>query len=71
VEDFLAQVEPRLHSRQEILELAMALETQALDLYGRMAQKSGQQEVRAFFLRLADEEKAHLAYLAEALDKAL
>ena len=71
VEDLLARVEPQLHTRQEILELAMALETQALDLYSRMAQKSEQQEVRAFFLRLADEEKAHLAYLAEALDKAL
>ena len=71
VEDFLAQAESHLHTKQEILELAMALEAQALDLYSRMAQKSGQQEVRAFFLRLADEEKAHLAYLAEALDKVL
>jgi rhodanese-related sulfurtransferase/rubrerythrin len=71
VEEFLARAEPHLHTRQDILELAMALETQALDLYSRMAQKSGQQEVRAFFLRLADEEKAHLAYLAEALDKML
>jgi len=71
VEDFFVQVEASLHTKQEILELAMALETQALDLYSRMAQKSGQPEVRALFLRLADEEKAHLAYLAEALDKAL
>ncbi|MFA6499693.1 MAG: rhodanese-like domain-containing protein [Desulfurivibrionaceae bacterium] len=71
VDDFLVQAEAHLHGRQEILELAMGLETQALDLYSRMAQKSGQQEVRALFLRLADEEKAHLAYLADALDKVL
>ncbi|HLD47802.1 MAG TPA: ferritin family protein, partial [Desulfobaccales bacterium] len=71
VEDFLARLEPLLHGRQEILALAMALETQALDLYSRMGQKSAQPEVRALFLRLADEEKAHLAYLAEALDKVL
>jgi len=71
VEDFLAQAEPHLHSKRDILELAMALETQALDLYSRMAQKSAQQGARALFLRLADEEKAHLAYLADALDKVL
>jgi len=71
VEDFIAQAETHLHSKRDIVELAMALETQALDLYSRMAQKSTQQEVRALFLRLADEEKAHLAYLADALDKIL
>lgn len=69
--DFLAQAEAHLHGRRDILEFAMGLETQALDLYSRMAQKSGQQEVRALFLRLADEEKAHLAFLADALDKVL
>jgi len=71
VQDFLVRAETHLHGKRDILELAMALETQALDLYSRMAQKSTQQEVRAFFLRLADEEKAHLAYLADALDKVL
>ncbi len=71
VQDFLAQAEAYLHGKRDILELAMALETQALDLYSRMGQKSEQQEVRAFFLRLADEEKAHLAYLSDALDKVL
>jgi sulfur-carrier protein adenylyltransferase/sulfurtransferase len=71
VEDFIARVEGRMHGRQEILELAMGLETQALDLYGRMAQKSEKNEVRALFLRLADEEKRHLSYLADAMDTVL
>jgi len=71
VQDFLARADGHLHGKRDILELAMALETQALDLYSRMGQKSAQPEVRALFLRLADEEKAHLAYLAEALDKVL
>ena len=71
VQDFLVQAEPHLHSKRDILELAMALETQALDLYSRMAQKSGQQEVRALFLRLADEEKMHLFYLADEMDTVL
>lgn len=71
VEDFLAQAEPHLHTRQDILELAMALETQALDLYSRMARKSEKEETRALFLRLADEEKMHLSYLADAMDTVL
>ncbi|OGQ98244.1 MAG: hypothetical protein A2505_10625 [Deltaproteobacteria bacterium RIFOXYD12_FULL_55_16] len=71
MEDFLAKAETRLHREQDILKLAMTLETQALDLYSRMAQKSTRQEVRAFFLRLADEEKAHLGFLAEELNKTL
>ena len=71
MQDFLIQAAASLHGKKGILELAMALETQALDLYSRMAQKSAQQEVRVFFLRLADEEKAHLAYLSDALDKEL
>ena len=71
VEDFLTQAEVHLHGKRDILEFAMGLETQALDLYSRMAQKSTQQEVRALFLRLADEEKAHLIYLSDAMDKIL
>lgn len=71
VEDFFDRVEPLLYTKRDILELAMALETQALDLYSRMAQKSEKEEARALFLRLADEEKMHLSYLAEEMDTML
>ena len=71
MEDFLVQSEPHLHGKQAILEFAMGLETQALDLYSRMAQKSEKEGARALFLRLADEEKMHLSYLAEEMDKML
>ncbi|MFA7346734.1 MAG: rhodanese-like domain-containing protein [Desulfurivibrionaceae bacterium] len=71
VEDFLTQAEPHLHTRRDILELAMALETQALDLYSRMARKSEKEGTRALFLRLAEEEKMHLSYLADAMDTVL
>ena len=69
--NFLAQVEGHLHGKRDILELAMALEIQALDLYSRMAQKSEKMETRALFLQLADEEKVHLSYLADEMDKVL
>ncbi|MBU3937510.1 MAG: sulfurtransferase [Proteobacteria bacterium] len=71
VEDFLARVDAHLHTKRDILELAMALETQAFDLYSRMGQKSEKSEARALFLRLADEEKMHLSYLADEMDKVL
>lgn len=71
VEDFLAQVQADITGRREILELAMALETQALDFYSRLAKKSEKDEARALFLRLADEEKLHLSLLADELDKGL
>ncbi len=71
VEDFLARADAHLRTKRDILELAMALEIQALDMYSRMAQKSEKEEARALFLRLADEEKMHLSYLAEEMDTML
>lgn len=71
VENLLAQADTYLHGKGNILEFSMALETQAFDLYSRMAQKSAKKEVRALFLRLADEEKMHLSYLADEMDKTL
>lgn len=71
VAEFFGRVKALLHTPQDILELAMALETQALDLYSRMAQKSAAAATRDFFLTMADEEKQHLGYLARELDRLL
>ncbi|MEW6500859.1 MAG: rhodanese-like domain-containing protein [Thermodesulfobacteriota bacterium] len=71
LEEFLARVKGLLRSRRDIVELAMALETQALDLYGRMARKSEGAGSRDFFLGMADEEKQHLGYLAGEFDRLL
>ncbi|HIJ89639.1 MAG: rhodanese-like domain-containing protein [Desulfobulbaceae bacterium] len=71
VEDFIARVDAHLQTKQDILVLAMALETQAVDLYSRLGQKSKKKETKALFLRLADEEKLHLSYLADEMDKLL
>jgi rubrerythrin len=45
----------------------MSLETDALDLYLRMASKSQDEETKAVFYTLADEEKTHLRRLGELL----
>lgn len=61
----------RLEDLSDILDLAMMLETQALDLYGRLARRAENQQVKDLFLALADEEKIHLRYLADRLDSEL
>ncbi|MDH5523395.1 MAG: rhodanese-like domain-containing protein [Desulfobulbaceae bacterium] len=71
VDDFIKRVEAMITTKRDILELAMMLETQALDLYSRMAQKSGNPAARDLFLRLSDEEKTHLSFLTDELEKEL
>lgn len=71
VQDLMARMEGRLRGKRDILEFAMALETQALDLYIRMARKVEQQEVSTLFLSLASEEKGHLSLLSDELDALL
>jgi rubrerythrin len=44
------------------------LETQAMDLYLRFAQKSQQPEAREVLYKIAGEEKAHLASLGRLLE---
>jgi len=67
----IEQVQSSLNSFEEILDFAMTLETQAMDLYTRMARKSDYAAKRDLFLKLADQENSHLAYLADEMDKIL
>jgi len=69
IDSFLDAVRPRLRSTTDILDLAMNLETQAFDLYGRLARHSELPDIRKLFRELADEEKSHLAFLAAEMDK--
>jgi rubrerythrin len=52
-----------------LLDLAMMLETQALDLYLRFADKSADSESRGVLLKLADEEKSHLGALGQLVEE--
>jgi rhodanese-related sulfurtransferase/rubrerythrin len=69
VNEFLAANEPWLKTVREALELGMMLETQALDLYMRFAEKSQEDETKQVLFTLADEEKVHLRALAGLLDE--
>lgn len=68
-DSFMSQNERFLSSVQDMLDLSMMLETQALDLYLRFAGKTVNQETKKAIYRIADEEKAHLALLGELRDK--
>ena len=69
-EAILNHFEQHLYDQEDILYLAMMLETQAQDLYSRMARKSPEQSSK-MFLHLAEEEKMHLGFIANELDKLL
>jgi len=63
----LAQYPDWIQDPREALQLAMSLETDALDLYLRMALKSQNEETKAVFYTLADDEKTHLQRLGKLL----
>jgi rubrerythrin len=46
----------------------MAIEAQALDLYLRAAEKSADAQCRKVLLRIAEEERGHIAHLSTYID---
>ncbi len=69
VKEFLDANQPWLKTPGQVLELAMMLETQALDLYLRFAEKSKEEETKQVLFKLADEEKGHLKTLSRLFDE--
>jgi rhodanese-related sulfurtransferase/rubrerythrin len=67
--EFLATNQAHLQTATGVLDLAMMLETQALDLYLRFADKSDQPQTKEVLYALAGEEKEHLARLGQLLDE--
>jgi sulfur-carrier protein adenylyltransferase/sulfurtransferase len=68
-EEFLETNKSHLQTSPQVLDLAMMLETQALDLYLRFADRCKQAQTREVLFSLAGEEKAHLASLGRLLDE--
>ena len=69
LDDFLNSNRDFLKTASDLLDLSMMLETQALDLYLRLAQRSTKEESRSAFHKIADEEKAHLTLLSKLRDR--
>ena len=69
LDDFMKENESFFGSAQGVLDLAMMLETQALDLYLRFADKSAYERTQKVLFSIADEEKAHLGSLGDLMDR--
>ncbi|MDQ7785047.1 MAG: ferritin family protein [Desulfomonilaceae bacterium] len=69
IDDFLHKNERFLTSVPSLLDIAMMLETQALDLYIRFSRKTENGVTAEMLLRIADEEKAHLESLGRLRDE--
>jgi rhodanese-related sulfurtransferase/rubrerythrin len=68
-ESYLTQLGHKTSDRQDIIELAMAIEAQALDYYMRCAFRSAPGDDADSFQRLAREEQGHLRMLTQMLDR--
>ena len=68
-EEFLEQNKPAMQTVEGVLNVAMMLETQALDLYLRYSQKIKDEKGRTVLYEIAQEEKAHLASLGRLMEK--
>jgi rubrerythrin len=69
LDDFMQKNESYLQAVADVLDLAMMLETQALDLYLRFADKSADTDSQQVLFKLADEEKSHLEALGQLIEK--
>lgn len=67
--EFLEQNRPAMQTVEGVLNVAMMLETQALDLYLRYSQKIKDEKGRTVLYEIAQEEKAHLASLGRLMEK--
>lgn len=67
IKGFMKENTAFLDSFKNVVELAMTLETQSLDLYLRFAEKSGHQETKDVLFTIAEEEKGHLKSLGNLL----
>jgi len=69
VKEFVARHLGSTQGQAEAVMLAMGLETQALDLYMRLAERLEQQSSREVLHALGEEEKSHIKSLAAMLER--
>ena len=67
IEAFLKENEPFMKTVPDALNVAMMIETQAMDLYLRYADKSTEMHTKEMLFKIADEEKAHLSSLGQLM----
>lgn len=66
--EYMNLFQPDLSSMENVIELAMSIEAQALDLYIRAAERSDNPQSEKILKTLADEERAHLTRLGKLIE---
>ena len=70
-EEYANLLMPAHDTVAEIIELAMSIEAQALDLYLRASQQAQNQAGKKALMQIANEEKTHLARLGQLMEETL
>lgn len=68
-EEFLENNRSAMETVSGVIDVAMMLETQALDLYLRYSQRTEDKKSRDILLGIAEDEKAHLRALGDLMGK--
>jgi rhodanese-related sulfurtransferase/rubrerythrin len=68
VDEYMALFDPDWNALNEVLEIAMSIEAQALDLYLRASRRAADPEVALHLSEIAHEEKGHLEQLGRLLE---
>ena len=68
-EEYVRLFQPDFNSVIDVISLAMSIEAQALDLYQRAADNTGDDESKASLVQIAREETAHLAQLGKLMEE--
>jgi rhodanese-related sulfurtransferase/rubrerythrin len=67
-EEYVEFFSPDMESLEGIIEMAMSIEAQALDLYFRASERADQKESQKFLSQMAEEERSHLRQLGQLMD---
>ena len=67
-DEYIRLFKPDWNTSSDIVDLAMSIEAQALDLYTRAANRSTDERSRGALKKIAEEERAHLEQLAKLMD---
>ncbi len=69
ISEFIEQNEQYLEDVPGVLDIAMMLESQALDLYLKLGRQAEQKESQDILMKISEEERGHLHSLAELREK--
>ncbi len=70
-EEYANLLMPSTETVSEIIELAMSIEAQALDLYLRASEKAGSEDGKKALIQIANEEKTHLRRLGQLMEEVM